>query len=63
MIDGDVLESVGPEQGANDTEQRVDIVLGLAGVELTFFTGVRMVPCFGFVAKPVLITHQCVGCC
>lgn len=38
-------------------------VLDLAGMELTFFIGVRMVSYFGFVAKTVLITHQCFSFC
>lgn len=45
MIVGDVLESVGPEYGANGVEQGVEVVLGLAGVELTF-VAVCMVKCF-----------------
>lgn len=63
MIDGHVLESVGLKYGANGVELGVETVPGLAGMELTFFMAVCMVPCFGFVAKIVLITHQCVGSC
>lgn len=33
-------------------------VLGLAGRELIFFIAARMVLCFGFVSKTVLITHR-----
>ena len=29
------------------------------GIELTFFIAACMVPCFGFVTRTVLITHQC----
>lgn len=36
-------------------------VLGLAEMELSFFRAACMVPYFGFVAKPVLITHECFG--
>lgn len=35
----------------------------LAGLELTFFIAVHMALCFGFVARTVLIKHQCLGCC
>lgn len=38
-------------------------VLGLAGIELVFFTTACIVLCFRFVTKPVLITHQCFGYC
>ena len=37
-------------------------VLGLAGMELTFFITARVVLGFGFVTKMVL-THQCSGYC
>lgn len=36
-----------------------NIILSLAGMELTFFIGSHMVLCFGFVTE----THQCFGCC
>ena len=38
-------------------------VLGMHGVALTFITAVHMALCFAFVAKKLLITHQCFGYC
>lgn len=38
-------------------------VLGLAGMEVTFFIAAHTVLCFGFVATTVLITHQCFSFC
>lgn len=37
------------------------LILGLAGMELTFFTAAQRVPCFRFVTKTALMTHQCFG--
>ncbi|XP_010177570.1 PREDICTED: transmembrane protein 71, partial [Mesitornis unicolor] len=42
LIDGDVLESVRSLYAVNSKQQGVEIVLGLAGMELTFFIAVRM---------------------
>ena len=39
------------------------VVLGLAGMELTFPIAALIVLCFVFVARTVLITHQCFGYC
>jgi len=36
---------------------------GLAGMELLLFIAASMVLCYGFVTRPVLITHQCFNCC
>lgn len=41
----------------------IKFVLGVAGTELTFFITARMALCFAFVAKPVLLTQRCFGCC
>lgn len=38
-------------------------VLGLAGMELTFFRVVGMVLCFRLVTETMLITHQFFSCC
>ena len=38
-------------------------ILGLAGMELTFFLTARMELCFRFVTETVLVTHQCFGYC
>lgn len=32
-------------------------------MELTFFIAAHPVLCFGFMARRVLITHYCLGCC
>ena len=38
-------------------------VVGLAGMGLTFPIEAHIVLCFAFVARAVLVTHSCVGCC
>ena len=38
-------------------------ILDLAGMELTFPIAALIVLCFVFVARKVLITHQCFGYC
>lgn len=37
--------------------------LGLAGIELVFFTVAPMVLCFGFVTKTVVTAHDCLHHC
>lgn len=44
-------------QGMN-TDWGFYLVLGLDGTMLVFFTAAHLVPCFGFVIKKVLVTHQ-----
>lgn len=39
------------------------VILGLPELTLIFFMAARMVLCFGFVTKTVLIAHQCFHCC
>jgi len=41
----------------------VEIVLGLAEMELVFPTAALIVLCFVLVARNILITHQCFGYC
>jgi len=38
-------------------------VLGLAGMELTFPSAALIVQCWFFVARKVLLIHQCFGYC
>jgi len=52
-----------PDHDANGVESGVGIAQGLTGTELTFFTVAHVVLCFVFVAKPVLVTHQCFRYC
>jgi len=42
---------------------KIQCVPDLAGMELTFFIAAHIVLRFGFVAKTVLITHQCFSFC
>lgn len=37
-------------------------MLGLAGMELTFFIAAHTVLCFGFMTRIVLVTQQCFVC-
>lgn len=39
------------------------VVVGVAGMELTFFLAASAVLCFESVTKIVLTTHQRFGCC
>lgn len=57
-----LLDSGGPKHDANDTEEKVEIVLGLAGTELIFFPAVHKVLCLGSVTKTAL-TADCFECC
>lgn len=43
--------------------EQFSFVLGLAEIELIVFTASHAVSCFRFVAKTVLISHQCFDCC
>lgn len=58
MADEYLLDGGGPEHDANYTEQKVEIVQGLAGRELIFFPAVYKVLHLGFVTKPGL-TADC----
>lgn len=62
VADEYLLDSGGPEHDANDTEEKVEIVLGLAGTELIFFPAVHEVLCLGSVTKTAL-TADCFECC
>lgn len=62
MADDHLLDCGGPEHDANYTKLKVEIVQGLAGRELIFFTAVHKVLCLGFVTKPGM-TADCVDCC
>ena len=57
------LHYVGPEHGANRMEWGVEIALGLAEMELIFPIAALTVLCFVLVARKMLLTHQCLGCC
>ena len=39
------------------------VLLGVPGVELTFFMAAYMLLCFVLVTKTVVIPHQRFGCC
>lgn len=39
------------------------VVVGLTGMQLTFFTGAHMVLASGSVATAALTTHQCFAYC
>lgn len=62
MADEYLLDCGGPEHDANYTGQKVEIVQGLAGRQVIFFTAVHKVLCLGFVTKPVLMADY-VDCC
>lgn len=47
----------------NGVEQGVEVVLGLAEMELTFSLAALVLLCFAFVAKTVLMLHHFFGCC
>jgi len=47
---------------STEVRQKLTVV-GLAGMELTFFIAARVALCFASVAKTALITHCCVGYC
>ena len=57
VVDVNVLNTVRPEQDATGMEEGVEIVLGVAGMELIFLLAAAMVLCFALVAKTVLRTH------
>lgn len=57
VVDVNVLNTIGPEQDATGMEEGVEIVLGVAGMELIFLLAAAMVLCFALVAKTVLRTH------
>lgn len=42
-------------------QSKLPSVLGLAGMELTFFTAAHTLPCFVTGAKPVLVMPQYFG--
>lgn len=66
-VDSMMLEEMKPFLAwhADNQERIFDLQkeLGLAGMELTFPIAALIVLCFVFVARTVLITHQCSGYC
>ena len=63
MVNEVVLDGVGLEHDINGMEYGVEIVLGLAGMELILIIAVHRVLWFRFVTNTMLITHQCFRSC